>query len=166
MAGFRKALQEQVVIMKASHDQNLATSLAIQTTTMSDSMTSLEKRLTDKITGYDAAMGKLAADAVTLNTTVTDLQNNVTQKQQETDNKFERQTHMLEEEVDKLKTLIGARGTNRTPPKTPKRPFATTFDSEILIDGIVGEDGEQLREVCQERVFSVLGVEFDPNQVE
>jgi hypothetical protein len=87
----------------------------------------------------------------------------------QSDEKLDKQAKDMTAELDKLKAMINPTGATKSP-KTPTHPWrrqtATTFDSEIMIDGIIEEPGESLLEVCITRVFDVLGVVFTENQVE
>jgi hypothetical protein len=168
MNGFRAIVKEQQVQMKTSIDKSLdkhsaevKVSLQNHSAEVKDSVEAMKKIVTQQLSGYDAAMGKMVSETTKLTTTVT-------KNQIEMDRRMTQQSADMTAELDKLRAQLGPqRATStRTPPKTPQRAYATTFDSEILIDGIPEERNECLVEVCHDRVFSVIGVNFAPNQIE
>jgi hypothetical protein len=184
MSGVTVLLQEQEVRMKDTIENSrvvhsselkqqeeriqssIVQSLADHSAVVANSMTSLETRVDVKLTGYDAAMGKLTSDNTTINQAVKGIQGNLTSQKTALDKKLSDHAEAMKKEIKELKDLVASTQKTRTPHKAPYRPFATTFDSEILIDGIEEERNEVLVDICQERVFSILEVQFDPNQIE
>jgi hypothetical protein len=154
MNGFRSIAKEQETRMKVTIEK----SLSDHSTEMTNVVKSMKNEVTQQLAGYDASMGKIVSESVLLKSTVI-------KNQQDVDLKFKQQAEQMKGEMEKLRELIGQPRTNITPPKKTKRPYATTFDSEILIDGIAEERDELLLEVCHDRVFAVLGVNFAPNQI-
>jgi hypothetical protein len=129
---------------------------------MTEHSTSLNQRIDTKFLEYDAAMGIMTAEAKGLATSVAQLSSKIDDNVKATDDKFAAQQMHMTAELDKFKKLIhpGPIRQRTSPRREGRETPSSDFAKEIVIDGIRENDHENLDDICQLRVFNLMGLEF------